>query len=61
MLVVNVQAHASASLTEIGRAIVVPARGHYDEVLIYVHSGTSTLRRIQWTPRHGYVELLISS
>jgi len=61
MLVVNVTAHPSASLRDIGRSVVDPVRGQYDEILIYVRSGKSTLRRIQWTPQHGYVELLITS
>jgi hypothetical protein len=30
-------------------------------VLIYVRSGKTSMRRIQWTPEHGYVELVISS
>ena len=60
MLVVNVDAHATADLKKIGRAIVTPVAGQYDEVLIYVRSGRSSLRRIQWTPRHGYLELVIS-
>jgi hypothetical protein len=61
MLVVDVDAHPSARLRDIGESIVKPVVGQYDEVLIYVRSGKSTLRRIQWTPQHGYVELLISS
>jgi len=61
MLVVNVTAHPSASLRDIGRSVVDPVRGQYDEILNYVRSGKSTLRRIQWTPQHGYVELLITS
>ena len=60
MLVVSVTAHSGASLREIGESVVKPVIGQYDEVLIYVRSGRSTLRRIQWTPHHGYVELLIS-
>jgi hypothetical protein len=61
MLVVSVNAHTGVSLREIGESIVTPVIGQYDEVLIYVRSGKATLRRIQWTPQHGYVELLISS
>ena len=61
MLVVNVDARPSADLKKIGRAIVTPVIGQYDEVLIYVRSGKSALRRIQWTPQRGYVELVISS
>lgn len=60
MLVVDVTAHPSASLREIGESVVTPVIGQFDEVLIYVRSGKSTLRRIQWTPQHGYVELVIS-
>ena len=61
MLVVDVEARPSADLKKIGRAIVTPVAGQYDEVLIYVRSGKSALRRIQWTPQRGYVELVISS
>ena len=61
MLVVSVTAHAGVSLREIGESVVKPVIGQYDEVLIYVRSGRSTLRRIQWTPQHGYMELLINS
>jgi hypothetical protein len=61
MLIVNVDAQPSADLKKIGRAVVTPVAGQYDEVLIYVRTGKSTVRRIQWTPQHGYVELLISS
>jgi hypothetical protein len=61
MLVVHVDARPSADLKKIGRAIVTPVVGQYDEVLIYVRSGKSALRRIQWTPQRGYVELVISS
>jgi hypothetical protein len=61
MLIVDVDAQPSADLKKIGRAVVTPVAGQYDEVLIYVRSGKSTVRRIQWTPEHGYVELLISS
>jgi hypothetical protein len=60
MLVVSVTARPGASLHDIGESIVKPVVGQYDEILIYVRSGKSTLRRIQWTPQHGYVELVIS-
>jgi hypothetical protein len=61
MLVVSVTAHPGVKLRDIGESIVKPVIGQYDEVLIYVRSGKSTLRRIQWTPQHGYVELVITS
>jgi len=59
-LVVNVTAHPRANLHDIGESIVKPVIGQFDEVLIYVRSGKSTLQRIQWTPQHGYAELVIS-
>jgi hypothetical protein len=61
MLIAHVEAQPSADLQKIGRAIVTPVVGQYDEVLIYVRTGKSTLRRIQWTPQRGYVQLLISN
>ena len=60
VLVVHVEANPSADLKKIGRAIVTPVAGQYDEVLIYVRTGKTSLRRIQWTPGRGYAELLIS-
>jgi len=60
MLVVDVDAQPAADIRNIGRSVVTPVIGQFDEVLIYVRSGKSTLRRIQWTPQHGYVELVIS-
>ena len=60
MLIVHVDAQSSADLKKIGRAVVTPVIGQYDEVLIYVRSGTSTVRRIQWTPQHEYAQLVIS-
>ena len=60
MLIVHVDARPSANLDEIGTTIVTPVIGRYDEVLIYVRSGKSLMRRIQWTPGRGYVQLLIS-
>jgi hypothetical protein len=60
ILIVHVEAQPPADLKRIGRAIVVPVMDKYDEVLIYVRTGKSGLRRIQWTPEHGYVELVIS-
>ena len=61
ILIVHVEAQPSADLKKIGRAVVTPVMDKYDEVLIYVRTGKSALRRIQWTPQHGYVELVISS
>ena len=59
ILIVHVEAQPSADLKMIGRAVVTPVMDNYEEVLIYVRTGTA-LRRIQWTPQHGYVELVIS-
>jgi hypothetical protein len=60
ILIVHVHAQPSADLKKIGRAVVTPVMDKYEEVLIYVRTGKSGLRRIQWTPQHGYVELVIS-
>jgi len=60
LMAVYVTARPGADLFALRRSIVASAAGNYDEILIYVRSGGSTLRRIQWTPQHGYAELLIS-
>jgi hypothetical protein len=61
MLVVHVEALATTPLREIGESIVRPVEGKYDEILIYVRCGKSSLRRIQWTRLQGFRELVISS
>jgi hypothetical protein len=59
MMVVDVDAERLDDATGIAVQIVEPVRSNYDEILIYVRQpgrSTPTVRRIQWTPRGGYVE-----
>jgi len=62
-LVVDVEAARMDQAQEIAEAIVAPVRARgYQEVLVYVHPlgrrGEATeIRRVQWTPRGGYVEI----
>jgi hypothetical protein len=64
-LVVEVQAVRLEEALEIARAVVEPvlAKG-YEEILVYVHPpGGFTdgpMRRVQWTPQHGYVETVFA-
>lgn len=60
MLMVDVQARPAARLRDIGEDVVGQFRNQFDEILIYVRSGKSTLRRIRWTPQHGFEEMVIS-
>ena len=61
-LVVDVDAARMDQAREIAEAIVAPVRARgYQEVLVYVHplgrrGETTEIRRVQWTPRGGYVE-----
>jgi len=60
MMVVEVDAERLGEARGIAIQIVEPVRSHgYDEILVYVRQPGSrepTVRRIQWTPRGGYVE-----
>ena len=60
MMVVHVDAERLDDARGIGIQIVEPVRSRgYDEVLIYVRQPgrrIPAVRRIQWTPRGGYVE-----
>jgi hypothetical protein len=64
VLVVNVDADRVGSAQEIATEIVAPVRGRgFDEVLVYVwqmraHKAYAD-RRVQWTPKGGYSELVI--
>ena len=60
-MVVDVDARRMDQAREIAEQIVAPvkARG-YQEVLVYVHPAgrqdeTTEIRRVQWTPRGGFV------
>ncbi len=61
-LVVDVEAARMDQAQEIAESIVAPVRARgYEEVLVYVHplgrrDETTEVRRVQWTPRGGYVE-----
>lgn len=59
--VIEVEADDPSQAATIARALVEPTKDDYDEVLIYVNQrgGDSDLpdRRLQWTPRDGYVEI----
>jgi hypothetical protein len=60
MMVVHVDAERLNDARGIAVQIVEPVRTRgYDEILIYVRqpgNRTPAVRRIQWTPRGGYVE-----
>ena len=59
MMVVEVDAERLDDARGIAVQIVEPVRSKYDEILIYVRQpgrSVPAVRRIQWTPRGGYVE-----
>jgi hypothetical protein len=64
MMVVDVDAERLSEARGIAIQIVEPVRSHgYDEILVYVRqpgSREAAVRRIQWTPRGGYVESTFS-
>jgi hypothetical protein len=59
-MVVTIQATRPDQASLIAPEIVEPVRIHYEEILIYVwppgDSRGMPARRVQWTPRGGYVE-----
>ena len=60
MMVVDVEAERIEEARGIAVQIVEPVRSQgYDEILVYVRQPGSRIpavRRVQWTPRGGYVE-----
>lgn len=59
-MVIDVEADKPEEARKIAEEIVAPLRAKYEEVLVYVRSigsppNTAT-RRIEWTPRGGFVE-----
>jgi hypothetical protein len=62
IMLVNVEAGDPGRARQIAIQIVEPVKEQYDEVLVYVHKtgAPDADRRIQWTPRGGYVEILIA-
>jgi len=64
MLVVNIDADRVESAQQITSVIVTTtSRRRFDEVLVYFwpmhHQSKYANRRVQWTPKGGYAELLI--
>jgi hypothetical protein len=61
-LVVKVEAFDAAQARQIAAAIVEPRRARYDDILVYVHrvGGGQEIaaRRVEWTPRGGYEEII---
>jgi hypothetical protein len=62
VMVVDVETDRPAEARRIAIQIVEPVRDRYEEVLIYVRKpgtlGELATRRVQWTPREGYVEAI---
>jgi hypothetical protein len=61
MMVIEVETDSAGDGSKIARQLVEPLKDRYDEVLIYVRRHDQRpddlpARRIQWTPRGGYVE-----
>jgi hypothetical protein len=64
VMVIDVDAEHPERARQIATEIVGPLHTRYEEVLIYVKSADAKdpmVRRIQWTPRGGYVERDFSS
>jgi len=57
-LVVEVEARHPYDALSIARAIGEPEHGRFGEILVYINrpGRRDMLRRVQWTPQHGYVE-----
>lgn len=62
VMVVDVEAQRPDQARAIAVQLVEPLRDRYEEVLIYVRrpgaASELAARRIQWTPRGGYVETI---
>jgi|SRR5436190_13901303 len=61
-MVVHVEALDVGQARQIAATIVEPRRARFDDILVYVHrvGGSARLaaRRVEWTPRDGYVEII---
>jgi hypothetical protein len=59
-MVIDVEADKPESARVIAEELVAPLRPKYEEVLIYVrpigNPANAVTRRIEWTPRGGFVE-----
>jgi hypothetical protein len=65
MMIVEVEAAVPQHARQIAAQLVEPLEGRYDEVLVYVRDPGASLdelagRRVQWTKRSGYVEIIFS-
>lgn len=62
-LVVEVAARHPEDALRIARDVVESEPSRFDEVLIFVNRPgvRDMLRRVQWTPQHGYVETIYTS
>jgi hypothetical protein len=59
-LVVEVEARHPEEALAIARAISDPVRARFGEILVFINrpGRRDMLRRVQWTPQHGYVETI---
>lgn len=61
-MVVHVEAFDVTQARQIATAIAEPRRAQFDDILVYVHrvggSHEMAARRVEWTPRGGYVEIV---
>ena len=59
--VIEIEADDPSQAETIARTLIEPIKGDYDEVLVYVNQrgddSDLPARRMQWTPRDGYVEI----
>ena len=59
--VIEVEADDPSRTGTIARTLIEPIKADYDEILVYVSKSDDDsdlpARRVQWTPRDGYVEL----
>jgi hypothetical protein len=57
-LVVEVEARHPEEAMTIARTISEPEQARFEEILVFVNrpGRRDMLRRVQWTPQHGYVE-----
>jgi hypothetical protein len=61
-MVVHVEAFDVTQARQIAAAIVEPRRSRFDVILVYVHhvgrSADMAARRVEWSPRRGYEEIV---
>jgi hypothetical protein len=61
-MVVEVETERPSEAMTIAHEVVEPLKYRYDEVLIYTRQpeAPDAARRVQWTPRGGYVEIALT-